>query len=416
VPVTFTGTRDIPITDLTRFPGNARRGNVAEIRKSIRRHGQYRAIVVRDCPDGLVILAGNHTRDALEAEGHESARCEVITCTDDEARRVNLADNRLSDMAVDDSDALAELLSYLDGDYDGTGWTEEDVDALITPPEDFPGGSGDPDGAPDAPADPVSKPGDVYVLGPHKLLVGDATDMAAVEAMMDGDRADCMWTDPPYGVEYVGKTKNELTIRNDGVDGLAGLLAGAFAVATAALKPGAAIYVAHPANASLPAIFADAFTQAGWLLRQNLIWHKDVMVLGHTDYHYRHEPILFGYTDGAQGRLGRSGGSGWYGDHSQTSVFEVPKPSRSESHPTMKPVALVAAMLGNSCPKRGIVYDPFGGSGSTLIAAHQLGQKARLVELDARYADVIIRRWIDFAGIKPERVLPDGTTEPVSFT
>jgi hypothetical protein len=131
VPVTFTGTRDIKISDLTRFPGNARRGNVAEIRKSIRRHGQYRAIVVRDCPDGLVILAGNHTRDALEAEGHESARCEVITCTDDEARRVNLADNKLADLAGDDADDLAELLSYLDGDYDGTGWAESEVARLI---------------------------------------------------------------------------------------------------------------------------------------------------------------------------------------------------------------------------------------------------------------------------------------------
>lgn len=135
MPVAFVGTRDIPISDLTRFPGNARRGNVAEIRKSIRRHGQYRAIVVRDCAEGLVILAGNHTRDALEAEGHESARCEVITCTDDEARRVNIADNRMSDLAVDDSDAIAELLSYLDDDYDGTGWSAEDVAALIEVPD-----------------------------------------------------------------------------------------------------------------------------------------------------------------------------------------------------------------------------------------------------------------------------------------
>jgi site-specific DNA-methyltransferase (adenine-specific) len=244
--------------------------------------------------------------------------------------------------------------------------------------------------------------------------------------MMGGDRADCMWTDPPYGVEIVGgshaepaderRARGKPTIRNDGSAGLPDLLGGAWAVATAVLKPGAGIYVTHPANTALAAVFAEAFNQAGWLLRQNLIWVKDSLVLGHTDYHYRHEPILFGYTDGATGRLGRSGGSGWYGDHAQTSVFEVPKPSRSESHPTMKPVALVAAMLGNSCPKRGIVYDPFGGSGSTLIAAHQLGQKARLVELDPRYADVIVRRFTEFAGIKPERVLPDGTTEPVSFT
>ena len=161
-------------------------------------------------------------------------------------------------------------------------------------------------------------------------------------------------------------------------------------------------------------VFAQAFIKAGWLFRQNLVWVKNAMVLGHTDYHYRHEPIMFGYTDGATGRRGR-GGDGWYGDNSQTSVFEVPKPARSEEHPTMKPVELVTAMLTNSCPPRGLVYEPFAGSGSTLIAAHQTGRTARLVELDPRYCDVIAKRWETHTGIKPERVLPDGSTEPITF-
>jgi site-specific DNA-methyltransferase (adenine-specific) len=296
--------RDIPIRDLTRFPGNARRGNTDEIRASVRRLGQYRALVVRDTGSELVILAGNHTRDALEAEGYDAARCEVIACTDDEARRINLADNRLAELGGYDDDALVELLSYLDEDYEGTGWSAEDVEALITPPEDFPPGSGDPDDVPEAPADPVSKPGDVYALGPHKLLVGDATDMAAVEAMMDGDRADCMWTDPPYGVDYVGKTKDALTIRNDGADDLAGLLAGAWAVATATLKPGAAFYIAHPPGA-LYRTFGESVEQAGWNFRQGLVWVKNTMVLGHSDYHFSHEPVMFGYTKGRRGR-------GWF--------------------------------------------------------------------------------------------------------
>jgi ParB-like chromosome segregation protein Spo0J len=147
MPATWTSTRDIQIRDLTRFPGNARRGNVEEIRASIRRHGQYRAIVVRDTGTELVILAGNHTRDALEAEGHTAARCEVIECSDDEARRINLGDNRLSDIAEEDNRALAELLAALDGDLEGTGWTVYDLDNLAddlgrdepTPPGDFPG-------------------------------------------------------------------------------------------------------------------------------------------------------------------------------------------------------------------------------------------------------------------------------------
>lgn len=412
---TYVETRPIPIDSLTRFPGNARRGDVERIRESIRRHGQYRAMVVRDAGDSLVILAGNHTRDALVAEGHTEARCEIITCDDDEARRINLADNRLAEIGSYDEDALAELLSYLDGDYDGTGYTAEDVDALVHMPEELPALT-DPDDVPEPPKEPISTPGDVWNLGPHRVLCGDATDMAAVEAMLAGDRCHCMWTDPPYGVNYVGKTKDALTIANDGSGDLGELLAGAFAVATAAIRPGGTVYVAHPPGA-LHRQFLESFYEAGFLFRQGLIWVKDAMVLGHSDYHFRHEPIMFGYTDGGEGRCGR-GGDGWYGDNSQTSVFEVPKPSRSEEHPTMKPVDLIVAMLKNSCPPAGMVFDPFGGSGSTLIAAHTLGRTARLVELDARYVDVICRRFQEHTGTKPVHAATgqavDFTTEPAN--
>lgn len=393
---TFVTVRDIALGDLARFPGNARRGDVTAIRSSLRRHGQYRSLVVRDTGSALVVLAGNHTRDALDAEGHATARCEVITCTDDEARRINLADNRLAELGGYDDDDLAALLTGLDGDFGGTGWDQDDLDALLG---EEPESRNDPDDVPEPPAEPVTRPGDLWQLGPHRLLCGDATDMAAVEKMLDGDRCDCMWTDPPYGVDYVGKTKDALTIRNDGADDLPGLLAGAFAVASATLKPGSAVYIAHPAGA-LFAVFAKAFFDAGWKFHEGLVWVKDVMVLGHSDYHFRHEPVMYGYTPG-EGRRGR-GGEGWYGDHSQTSVFEVPKPSRSEDHPTMKPVALVTAMLANSCPPKGLVYEPFGGSGTTLIAAHGLGQVARVVELDPVYCDVICQRYQDHTGIVPE--------------
>jgi hypothetical protein len=133
MPVSWLETRDVSIGELTRFPGNARRGDVEAIRASIRRHGQYRALVVRDTGEQLVILAGNHTHDAIAAEGQQSARCEILRCTDDEARRINLADNRLAEIGGYDDDALAELLSYLEDDYDGTGWTAEDVSGLIEP-------------------------------------------------------------------------------------------------------------------------------------------------------------------------------------------------------------------------------------------------------------------------------------------
>lgn len=407
--VSWIETSDIALANLTRFPGNARRGSVEEIQASIRRHGQYRSLVVREDNGELVILAGNHTRDALAAEGHATARCEIIKCTDDEARRINLADNRLAELGDYDTDALVELLSYLDGDYEGTGYTDGDVEAMLEPP--LPSAFGDPDDAPAAPEEPVSKPGDVWTLGPHRVLCGDSTDVAAVEEMMAGDLADCMWTDPPYGVDYVGKTKDALTIQNDGAADLPELLAGAFAVATAALLPGAPVYVAH-APGPLTLTFGAAFLNAGWLLRQNLVWVKDVMVLGRSDYHYRHEPILYGFTNGGEGRLGR-GGQRWYGDNAATTVFEVPKPSRSEDHPTMKPVELIVRCLNNSCRQGGLVYEPFGGSGSTLIAAHQTGRSARVVELDPRYVDVICRRYQEHTGTRP---VLEATGEEHDFT
>ncbi|MFD5451214.1 DNA methyltransferase [Streptomyces sp. NPDC127100] len=398
--VTYLGTREIPFDQLERFEGNARRGDVDAIRGSLRRHGQYRSLVVRSVGDDrFVILAGNHTHDALRAEGYTTARCEVIECDDDQARRINLADNRLAELGTYDQEALVELLSFLDGDLDGTGYSAEDVSALLGTDEE-PAALTDPDDIPDAPADPHSHVGDVWILGRHRLLVGDSTDVAAVEEMLDGDRCDAMWTDPPYGVDYVGKTKDALTIQNDGATDLPELLAGAFAVATVALKPGAPVYVAHADTARI--VFETAMTDAGWLVRQNLIWAKDTMVLGRSDYHYRHEPILYGFTDApaGSGRLGR-GGDRWYGDNTATTVFEVPKPARNAEHPTSKPVDLITAGLRNSCPPDGTVYEPFGGSGSTLMAAHITGRSARVVELDPRYADVICRRYQEHTGELP---------------
>lgn len=402
----------VPVTSLEFYPGNPRVGNVPVIADSLRENQQYAPIVVQRST--RYVLAGNHTLKAAISLGWDEIDVVFVDVNDDRARRIVLSSNRTAELGGYDDDALVELLSYLDDDYEGTGWSEEDVDALINPAEELPAGNTDPDHVPTPPAEPISAPGDIYQLGPHRLLCGDSTDVAAVEAMLAGDRCDCMWTDPPYGVDYVGKTKDALTIQNDGASSLPELLAGAFATATIALKPGAPLYIAHPPG-PLSLDFAKAFLDAGWLLRQNLIWVKDVMVLGHSDYHYRHEPVLYGFTDGGDGRLGR-GGDRWFGDNAQTSVIEVPKPPRSEDHPTMKPVELIARCLNNSCPPRGLVYEPFGGSGSTLIAAHQTGRIARVVELDPRYVDVICRRYQEHTGTKPERILDDGTTQPVDFT
>lgn len=222
-----------------------------------------------------------------------------------------------------------------------------------------------------------------------------------------------LWTDPPYGVDYVGKTKDALTIQNDTGD-IEGFLLAVFGACDAVLAPGARFYVACPA-VQRGTQFRLAVNGAGWTLHQTLVWVKDSMVLGHSDYHYRHEDILYGWKPGP-GRIGRGAheGTRWYGDHSQTSVFEVPRPKRNAEHPTMKPVELVTRCLANSARRGDVILDTFGGSGTTLLAAEAQGLDARLMEVDPRYCDVIVARWEAHTGLKAERPDASGTSAPVA--
>jgi site-specific DNA-methyltransferase (adenine-specific) len=246
------------------------------------------------------------------------------------------------------------------------------------------------------------KEGNLFALGNHRLLCGDASSADNVARLMAGDLAELVWTDPPYGVGYVGGTRDALTIEND--DAVSGPAIFAAAASVALLAPSAAFYVSVPAG-PLQLAFLLAVRDVGWRLHEELVWVKSSMVLGHSDYHYRHEPILYGYAPGP-GRPGRGkhAGSHWYGDNSQTSVLEFDKPSRSPEHPTMKPVGLVEQCLANSSRPGDIVYDPFAGSGTTVIAAEQLGRHARVIEIDPRYAQVVVERWQDFSGQTAERI------------
>ena len=238
-------------------------------------------------------------------------------------------------------------------------------------------------------------------MGPHRLLCADSTEGASVERVMAGERAEVLWTDPPYGVGYVGKTPEALTVSNDSTPGLSELLQAAFAHADGALTPGARIYLCHPTGRNaFP--FAQAFCEVGWRLHQSLVWVKDRMVLGHADYHHRHEGILYGYKPGP-GRWGR-GAQGWYGGNDQDSVLEVPRPAASRDHPTAKPVELIRRCLTNSSQPNGAVLDPFSGSGSSLMASEELGRRAFLIELDPAYCHVIIARWEAFTGERAHRV------------
>lgn len=398
MPVTHVNTRTIPIDDLHPHPDNPNRGDVEAIAASLDEFGQYRAVVA--LPDGT-ILAGHHVVEAIRHRGGTEVRVDTIDTDPQTAKRIMLADNRIAELGDGlDPDQLLAVLESLDGDLVGTGYDDEFYEALqatLNPPDPV----GDPDDAPPVPKVATrTKKGQAWRLGPHRLLVGDSTDTERVAAWLGDDRADCVWTDPPYGVEYVGKTADALTISNDGASDLPELLAGAYRTIVEVARPGAPVYIAHADTERI--VFESTARDAGLIIRQNLVWVKSTIVMGRSDYHYRHEPILYGFTPDGEGRLGR-GGDRWYGDNSQATTFFYDKPAANKSHPTMKPVDLIVHMLGNSCRPGGLVFDPFGGSGSTMAAAHVTGRRAALIELDPVYAEVIIERYEALTGDTAEQ-------------
>lgn len=437
------------VDELNTFEGNPRRGNVAAIAESLRVRGQYRPIVVnRGTHTGrpMEVLAGNHTLLAARSIGWETVECGIVDVDLTTAKAIVAADNRLADLGDYDSDALAALLSDLD-DLTGTGYTNSDLDAMLRELEPVDELTDRDDAPPPPEATPITVPGDVWQLGVHRVKCGDSTSIDDFDDLMRGDLADVVMTDPPYGVDYVGgwhalpegkrkKMNPVATIQNDGADGLPDLLAGAFNAAGAMCVPGAPFYVFSPQGPNFR-VFLEQLDLAGWEWRQTLIWVKNNHSLGRNDYHYKHEPafhgairpegespddvpeikthdhIAYGFLEGGPSR--RRGTESWHGTNSEMSVFEFPRPQANKQHPTMKPVDLLVKMLKNSTPPGGVILDAFGGSGSTLIAAHHLGAKARLMEIDPKFVDVICRRWQQHTGQKPVRIGPDGEAVEVDF-
>lgn len=340
------------------------------------------------------IYAGNLRFRAAVHLGMETVPAIIEDVSDQVAKERALRDNQQWGEWVDDD--LSALLARLreDGsDLALLGFDERELQQLLDRLERPV--AADLDDIPALPDDPTTKPGDLWLLGEHRVLCGDATDQHDLAIVMGGATASCVWTDPPYGVDYTGGTKDHLKIQNDTRQGIDDLLERAFAAIDSVLADGAAIYVAHPAGA-LSVTFGQRFIAQGWRLHQTLVWTKDALVLGHSDYHYQHEPILFGYAPG-KGRRGRGAG-GWYGGNDASSVLEVARPKASPDHPTAKPVELISKMIKNSSRSGDIVLDPFLGSGSTLMAAEQLGRRCCGVDLDPKYVDVAVRRWEQATG------------------
>jgi DNA modification methylase len=402
----------VAITRLRPDPANPRRIGDPELEaltRSIRQWGFVQPILARR--EDSTVIGGHQRLVAARRLGVKEVPVMWLDLDTDQAHLLNLALNKIS--GEWDEQLLARLLADLQGDgaLDLTlsGFGEDELKNLLRSigareradrPEDF-----DLDAAvEEATRSPRCQSGDLWQPGEHRLLCGDSTDREAVARLMGDEKAACMWTDPPYGVDYTGKTRKALTIANDAPGDLDRLLSAAFANATAALEPGAPVYVCRPSGREGLAFF-QAFLGAGWQLHEELVWVKDSMVLGHSDYHYRHEAILYGWTPGpGRSGRGRHQGSRWRGGNDATSVFEVRRPRASCSHPTTKPVELVTKMLSNSSKSGDLVYEPFAGSGSTLVACERLARACWAIEIEPRYCDVILRRWERFSGRTAELV------------
>lgn len=351
---------------------------VAQIAASIKEFGWTNPILV----DGDNSIIAGHGR-LLAARKLNMDEVPVIVLdhlSKAQQRALVIADNQLALNAGWDMDMLkAEIedLKLDDFDIDLLGFDEKFLDGLLEPEPTT--GLTDEDAVPEVPETPKTVLGDVWVLGNHRLMCGDSTSIDAVDKLMNGAKADMVFTDPPYGVDYKG-------INNDDRSGLDGLLRGAFSSYLATSKSGAAIYVFHSDKCA--DIFHSVFREF-FHFSSMVIWAKNSLTLSRTDYQSQHEPCLYGWMKG--------GTHTFYGDRKQVSVWRFDK-ERVEGHTTPKPVALIERALSNSSKGGDTVTDLFGGSGSTLIACEKTNRDCRMMELDPKYCDVIIKRWQDFTG------------------
>ena len=369
---------------------------VAQIAASIKEFGFNNPVLIGEDD---VIIAGHGRVMAARKIGLMEVPCiRLGHLTETQRKAYIIADNRLALNAGWDNELLTIELNELLADnfaLDILGFDVDELKNLLDPVKPTEGLT-DEDEVPEVPEEPKTKPGDIYQLGRHRLMCGDSTSIDALEKLCDGQLVDMWLTDPPYNVAYEGGTKEKLTIKNDsmGDDQFRQFLRDSYTAADMVMKPGAVFYIWHADSEGYN--FRGAAKDAGWTVRQCLIWKKSSLVMGRQDYHWKHEPCLYGWKDGA-GHL-------WAADRKQTTILEFDKPSRNGEHPTMKPVGLFEYQMLNNTKGGDIILDSFGGSGTTLIAAEKNGRIARLMELDPKYCDVIVKRWEDFTGQKAELV------------
>lgn len=395
VPVFCAFDEIVEITELKENPRNPNTHPTAQIEllaQIIKKTG-WRAPITVSNLSGFIVK-GHGRLQAAKMAGFKHCPVEYQNFEDvEEEMAALLADNKLAELAEIDTEKLTEIFKdYEFEDLELTGYSQEEFDDLV---EVFEEAKllGDPDEVPEE-VETRCKLGDVWQLGKHRLMCGDSTVITDVEKLMNGMRADLLLTDPPYNVNYEGATSEKLKIQNDNMEDaqFRQFLCDAFTTANIVMKEGAVFYIWHADSEGYN--FRGACKDVGWTVRQCLIWNKNSMVLGRQDYHWKHEPCLYGWKDGASHL--------WASDRKQTTVIDFNKPQRNGEHPTMKPVGLFDYQIKNNTKGGDIVLDLFGGSGTTLIACEQNKRIAYVMELDPHYCDVIITRWETLTGNKAE--------------
>lgn len=363
------------LSDLKPAPYNPRQSNAEQekqLKSSLEKFGVVEPIIFNK-QTGYIV--GGHFRiRELKKLGYKEIECVIVDLNEADEKELNIRLN--ANTGSWDWDELAnnwdsELLS--DWGLEIPGFEPKILEAEE---DDFT--------APEGGIETDIVLGDLFEIGEHRLLCGDSTQTDTFQKLMQGEMADMVVTDPPYNVAYEGKTKDALKIENDsmGNDDFYKFLYDFYSALTTAVKKGGAIYVWHASSEIIN--FGKAMVDAGWLLKQQLIWVKNSMVMGRQDYQWKHEPCLYGWLKGDSHK--------WYSDRKQTTVIEWDRPSRNGEHPTMKPIGLFSYQIENSSKQGDIVIDAFGGSGTTMVACEQIKRKARVIEFDPKYCQVIIDR------------------------
>ena len=389
---TTTDMQLVPISKLVPYVNNARTHSpeqVMKLRSSLREFGFINPIII-DRDYGIIAVHGRLL--ASKEEGITEVPCVFVDyLTEAQKKAYILADNRMAMDAGWDEELLRVEIEALQGeafDVSLTGFDEKELADLFKDGSDSDAEDDDYDLSAALEKAAFVERGDIWTVGRHRLMCGDATSAEDVAALMDGRKANLILTDPPYGVSF--KSSSGLTIQNDSMkdEEFYHFLLDSFKNMADHLEKGGAAYVFHADTEGLN--FRRAFIDAGFHLAGCCIWVKDSLVLGRSDYQWQHEPVLYGFM--------QNGKHPWYSDRKQTTIWSFAKPKRNANHPTSKPLDLLGYPIGNSTQENAIVIDTFGGSGSTLMACEQMNRTCCTMELDEKYASVILRRYVDDTG------------------